>query len=184
MRLIRFQPKRRPFLQLRTILAGMPCTTDLSGQDLGGLTPTPSVYCFCDLGSVDRHPRVRLPGLAGRLRLPDRPHAHHGQPRVRGRGEIAASVVLWHGRWAFPQPWEQRPHFAETIVALTSIALNHDAAILCGRALARNWAVTASAVHGDRQRSNTCARARLPGSRCYRNGKSQLRVDCRSQGGC
>src|SRR5437660_7269136 len=26
--------------------AGLPCTTDLSGQNLGGLTLTPGVYCF------------------------------------------------------------------------------------------------------------------------------------------
>src|ERR1700733_9512003 len=34
-------------------ILGTACTTDLTGQNLGGLTLTPGVYCFFVLGPVD-----------------------------------------------------------------------------------------------------------------------------------
>ena len=59
--------------------ASLPCGTDLSGQDLGGLTLLPGVYCFA-LDTVDRNPH---PQRAGRpifpLRLSDRKHVDYCQ---------------------------------------------------------------------------------------------------------
>lgn len=65
--------------------AGQPCGTTFSnGQELGGLTLTPGVYCFSGgVGPVDRgttHAR-RSGGPQRGLHLPDRQHPDHHRTR-------------------------------------------------------------------------------------------------------
>ena len=67
-----------------TTLANTACNTDLTGQDLGGMTLTPGVYCFRDLGPADGNADARRPGQPQRgLPVQDRQHADHRQRRRR-----------------------------------------------------------------------------------------------------
>ena len=121
--------------------AGQPCDEDLTGQDLGGLTLTPGVYCF-DTSAQ----------LTGALTLDA-----EGNPNAVFVFQIgstlttasASSVNLINGASPCNVFWQvgssatlgTDTDFVGTIMALTSITLNNGADIN-GRALARNGAVT------------------------------------------
>ncbi|HEV7768504.1 MAG TPA: ice-binding family protein [Thermoanaerobaculia bacterium] len=124
--------------------AGLPCGTDLTGQDLGGLTLTPGVYCF-DTSAF----------LTGTLTLD-----MQGDPNAfflfqTGSTLVTASassiVLLNSGGATCPSNlfWQigssatigTGSSFAGNILALTSITLTTGAG-MNGRALARNGAVT------------------------------------------
>ena len=121
--------------------AGQPCDEDLTGQDLGGLTLTPGVYCF-DTSAQ----------LTGALTLDA-----EGNPDAVFVFQIgstlttasASSVNLINGASPCNVFWQvgssatlgTDTDFVGTIMALTSITLNTGADIN-GRALARNGAVT------------------------------------------
>lgn len=126
--------------------AGTACTVDLTGQDLGGLTLTPGVYCF-DVSAQ----------LTGTLTLDfqGNPNAlfifQTGSSLTTASG---SSVVLANnGGGTCPANlfWQigssatlgTGTSFAGNILALTSITLNAGA-IVNGRTLARNGAVTLS----------------------------------------
>ena len=124
-----------------TMLASQPCSADLSGKDLGGLTLKPGVYCFSSAAQ-----------LTGALVLDAEGHAEavfvfktvstlitasNASVRViNGGGEcgvfwqVGSSATLGTGT-----------AFVGSILALTSISLTHGATVH-GRALARNGAVT------------------------------------------
>jgi hypothetical protein len=125
-------------------VAGTPCTTDLTGQDLGGLTLTPGVYCFSTSAA-----------LTGTLTL-----NLLGDPNAQFLFKIgstlttasASSVVLLNsGGTTCPANvfWQvgssatlgTGSSFVGNILTLTSITLT-TGANLTGRALARNGAVT------------------------------------------
>ncbi len=122
--------------------AGAACNTNLTGQDLGGKTLVPGVYCFSS--SV---------GLTGTLTLDAQ-----GDPNAQWIFQIGStlitatnsSVLLINGASPCNVFWqvgssatiETNNIFAGNIMALTSITLNGGA--LTGRALARNGAVTIS----------------------------------------
>jgi len=121
--------------------SGQPCGVNLTGQNLGGLTLTPGVYCFNSSAA-----------LTGILTLDDL-----GNPNAEFVFEIGStlttasnsSVVFDSGQDAnlFWQVTSSATlgtgtEFAGNILALTSITLNTDANITCGRALAQNGAVT------------------------------------------
>ena len=122
--------------------AVQPCGTDLSGQNLGGLTLTPDVYCFTSSAQ-----------LTGTLIL-----NAQGDPNAVFLFQVgstlttasSSSVLFINGGRSdnvFYQVGSSATlgtdtAFAGNILALTSITLNTGASIDCGRALARNGAVT------------------------------------------
>jgi hypothetical protein len=124
--------------------AGLPCTGNLTGMDLGGLTLTPGVYCF----SAEAQ-------LTGTLTL-----NALGNPNSNFVFQIgstlttasSSSVVFINGGDSFGSNtfWQVGSSatlgtgtlFTGSILALTDIHLNTGADIRCGRALARNGEVT------------------------------------------
>jgi Ice-binding-like/IPTL-CTERM motif len=130
-------------------LTGQACTADLTGQDLGGLTLTPGVYCFSTSAQ-----------LTGTLTL-----NAQGNPAAvfifkMGSTITTASnsrVVLSNGGQTCNVFWQVGTSatlgtgtaFAGNILALASITLTTGAQVI-GKTLARNGAVTldTNAVNG------------------------------------
>jgi len=118
-------------------LAGQACGTDLTGQDLGGLTLTPGVYCFSSSAQ-----------LTGTLTL-NGAGTYIFQMGTSLTTASSSSVALTNGASACDVWWQAgssatlgtATSLPGNVVALTSITLN-TAASISGRALARNGAVT------------------------------------------
>lgn len=122
-------------------LAGMTCNTSLTGQDLGGLTLTPGVYCFASSAQ-----------LTGTLTLnaQNNPNAvfvfQIGSTLTTASN---SSVVLINNASSCGLFWQVGSSatlgtgtaLAGSIVALSSITLNSGASV-AGRTLAQNGAVT------------------------------------------
>ncbi|CAN5173096.1 hypothetical protein BH11PLA2_BH11PLA2_48940 [soil metagenome] len=124
------------------LLAGLPATSTLTGQDLGGMTLIPGVYFFADIAQ-----------LTGTLTLDGQ-----GDPNATFVFQIgstlttasSSTVVFVNGATQQEVYWQvgssatlgTATQFAGNIVALTSISFGTGASISCGRALARNGAVT------------------------------------------
>ena len=122
--------------------AGQPCGTVLTGQNLGGLTLTSGVYCFATSAQ-----------LTGTLTLNGQ-----GDPNAVFVFQIgstlttasSSSVLFTNAGQGDSVFWQvgslatlgTTTQFAGNILALTSITLNTGANVGCGRALARNGAVT------------------------------------------
>jgi hypothetical protein len=122
-------------------LAGRACGTDLTGEDLGGMTLTPGIYCFDTTA-----------GLTGALILNGQ-----GNPdavfiiKVGSTLTTASNAVvtLTGGARAANVFWQAGSSvtlgtgtaFQGNLVALTSITVNAGSSLV-GRALARNGAVT------------------------------------------
>lgn len=118
-----------------------PCTADLTGQDLGGLTLSPGVYCFDSSAQ-----------LTGALTLDGQGHPDAvfifkiGSTLTTAS---ASSVLLENGASSCNVYWQvgssatlgTTTSFAGNILALASIGLN-TGATLSGRALAQTGAVT------------------------------------------
>jgi len=129
-----------------TNLANTACNTDLTGQDLGGKTLTPGVYCFSTSAQ-----------LTGTLTLDGQ-----GNPNAVFLFKIgstlttasAASVVLINSASSCGVFWQvgssatlgTGTSLAGSILALSSITLNTGAGVT-GRVLARNGAVTLDDSH-------------------------------------
>ena len=127
-------------------LAGLACDHDLTGQDLGGLTLTPGVYCFSSSAQ-----------LTGALTLDAQ-----GNPDALFVFQIVstlttasnASVLVINGAGSCNAYWVvgssatlgTTTTFVGNILALTSIALTTGVQV-SGRALARNGAVTMDTNH-------------------------------------
>lgn len=122
-------------------VVGQPCTQDLTGQDLGGLTLTPGVYCFTSSAQ-----------LTGLLTLDAQ-----GNPNAVFIFKIGSTlttasnstVLVTNGGLNCNTYWQvgssatlgTNTTFAGNILALTSATLNTGARVF-GRVLARNGAVT------------------------------------------
>src|SRR5688572_8104835 len=122
-------------------LSNAACTSNLTGQDLGGLTLTPGVYCFNSSAQ-----------LTGTLRLNAQGNANATfifKTASTLTTASASSVLLINGGNPCGVAWRigssatlgTTTTFIGNLIALTSITLNTDANII-GRALARNGAVT------------------------------------------
>jgi hypothetical protein len=119
------------------VLAGKPCTTPLTGQDLGGKTLAPGVYCFTSSAQ-----------LTGRLVLDGRGKGDNGvwifQIASTLMTATNSSVMMRNGAHAGNVFWQvgsaatlgTGTAFAGNILAYSSITMN-TASNLSGRALAR-----------------------------------------------
>ena len=123
-------------------VAGLPFDSDLSGQDLGGMTLLPGVYSF----SSDAF-------LTGTLQLDaqgDDTAQFYFQITSALTTATSSEVLLIDGGDGDNVFWQvgssatlfTSTSFEGSILALTSIALQTNAQIGCGRALARNGEVT------------------------------------------
>jgi len=118
-------------------LAAQACGTDLTGQDLGGLTLTPGVYCFSSSAQ-----------LTGTLTL-NGPGIYIFQMGTSLTTASGSAVALTNGASACDVWWQvgssatlgTTASLPGNILALTSITLNTGASA-SGRVLARNGAVT------------------------------------------
>jgi hypothetical protein len=122
-------------------LASAACTADLTGQDLGGKTLTPGVYCFSTSAQ-----------LTGALTLNAQGNANATFVFKTGSTlttASASSVAMINGGNPCLVAWQigssatlgTTTSFIGNLIALSSISLNTGANII-GRALARNGAVT------------------------------------------
>jgi hypothetical protein len=127
-------------------LAGASCNTDLTGQNLGGLTLTPGVYCFASSAQ-----------LTGTLTLDGQGNSNAifiFQIGSTLTTASASSVLLINSASSCGVFWQAGSSatlgtgtaLAGSIVGLTSITLNTGASVT-GRALARNGAVTLDDNH-------------------------------------
>ena len=122
--------------------AGESCGTNLTGQDLGGLTLTPGVYCF---GSS-----AQLTGTLTLNALGDPNSVFVFQIGSTLTTASSSSVIFTNGGQGDSVFWQvgssatlgTTTQFQGNILALASITLTTGADIGCGRALARNGAVT------------------------------------------
>jgi uncharacterized repeat protein (TIGR01451 family) len=122
--------------------ASQPCPpgNDLTGQDLGGKSLAPGVYCFST--SAQLTGALTLNGTATDVWI-----FQIGSTLTTATG---SSVVFTGGANACNVFWQvgtsatigTTTSFNGTILALSSITLDHGANIVSGRALARNAAVT------------------------------------------
>jgi len=121
--------------------AGQVCTQDLTGQDLGGKTLTPGVYCFTTSGALTGTLTLNAQGSAAAVFI-----FKFGSTLTTAGG---SSVVMINGGSQCNVFWQvgssatlgTTTSFAGNILALTSITATTGANII-GRALARNGAVT------------------------------------------
>lgn len=122
--------------------SGQSCGTNLSGTDLGGLTLTTGVYCFNSSAQLTGALTLNAQGNANAVFL-----FQIGSTLTTAS---SSSVVFTNGGQGDSVFWEvgssatlgTSTAFAGNILALTSITLDTAATIECGRALARNGAVT------------------------------------------
>jgi len=123
-------------------LAAAACTADLTGQDLGGQTLIPGVYCFSTSAQLTGTLTLNAQGNANAVFV-----FKTGSTLTTASG---SSVVLINGGNPCGVAWQigssatlgTTTSFIGNLIALTSITLNTGANIIGGRALARNGAVT------------------------------------------
>lgn len=127
------------------VAAGKTPTQTLTGMDLGGLTLTPGVYFFASEAQLTGTLTLDAQGnpdalfvfqIGSMLTTASSSVVNFINGGQGGSGgsvfwQVGSSATLGTGT-----------AFAGNILALTSITLNTDATIACGRALARNGAVT------------------------------------------
>jgi hypothetical protein len=122
-------------------LASAPCNADLTGQDLGGKTLTPAVYCFSSSAQLTGTVTLDAQGNAGNTFI-----FKVGSALTTASG---SRVLLINGGTPCGVAWQigtsatlgTNTSFLGNLIALSSITLNTGANII-GRALARNGAVT------------------------------------------
>ena len=130
------------------VLAGEPCDVDLTGQDLGGLTLTPGVYCFSSsaqltgalvLNALGNPNSVFVFKIGSTLTT-----ASNSSVAVINASASQGCNVFW--QVGSSATLGTGTTFVGNILALTSIALVTGTNV-SGRALARNGAVTMDTNH-------------------------------------
>lgn len=122
-------------------LAGQACLTDLTGQDLGGLTLTPGVYCFSSSAALTGTLTLDANGNSGAVFVfqivSTLITATNAQVNVINGGngcnaywQVGSSATLGTGT-----------SFAGNILALTSVTMDNGSSA-SGRVLAQNGTVT------------------------------------------
>jgi Ice-binding-like/Domain of unknown function DUF11 len=122
-------------------LVGAPCTTNLTGQDLGGLTLTPGVYCFNSTAQLTGNLTLDAQGSANAVFVfqigsalttaaSSSVQVINGGTNCNVFWQVGSSATLGAGT-----------AFVGNILALASITLTAGANV-SGRVLARNGAVT------------------------------------------
>src|SRR3954454_6474900 len=133
-------------------IASTPCTVDLTGQDLGGLTLTPGVYCFSSSAQLTGALTLDALGNPNALFLfkigSTLTTASNSSVTVINNGGNSCNKVYW--QVGSSATLGTGTSFVGDILALTSITLT-TGANTNGRALARNGAVTL-----DTNNVNTC----------------------------
>jgi hypothetical protein len=122
-------------------LGAQTCTTDLTGQDLGGLTLTPGVYCFASSAQLTGTLTLNAQGNPAAVFI-----FKTGSTLTTASN---ASVAVINGGIVCNVFWQigssatlgTNTTFAGNILALTSITLTTGSRVF-GRTLARNGAVT------------------------------------------
>jgi type VI secretion system secreted protein VgrG len=127
-------------------LTGMAPTTDLTGQDLGGLTLTPGVYFFKSTAQLTGTLTLDAQGLADAVFVFQigktlTTASNSSVLEINGAQSVSQSNGVYF-QVGSSATLGTDTRFAGNILALTSITLNTGATIDCGRALARNGAVT------------------------------------------
>ncbi|MEA2328952.1 MAG: hypothetical protein QOE68_3911, partial [Thermoanaerobaculia bacterium] len=133
-------------------IAATPCNVDLTGQDLGGLTLTPGVYCFTTSAQLTGPLTLNALGNANALFLfkigSTLTTASASSVTVINNGGSSCNKVFW--QVGSSATLGTGTSFTGDILALSSITLT-TSANTNGRALARNGAVTL-----DGNNVNTC----------------------------
>jgi type VI secretion system secreted protein VgrG len=124
------------------ILMGKSFTTDLSGQDLGGMTLTPGIYFFSSLAQLTGALTLDAQGLSNALFV-----FQINSSLTTASGSVVSMIngglnpgVFW--KVGSSATLGTSTSFAGNIFADQSITLNTAAKILCGRAIALHAAVT------------------------------------------
>jgi hypothetical protein len=124
--------------------AGTPCTTDLTGQDLGGMVLTPGVYCFATSAQLTGTLTLNMMGDPNAVFL-----FKTGSSLTTASGATVAIINGGGASCPVNLNWQVGSsatigtggNILGNIIALTSVTLT-TGANLGGRALARNGAVT------------------------------------------
>jgi len=126
-------------------LAGLSVTSDLSGQDLGGLTLNPGVYFFSAAAQLTGTLTLNAQGNADALWV-----FQIGSALTTASSSTVSVINGLTSGTDYGVYWQVGTSatlgastvFAGNIIADQSVTLNTSASILCGRAIALNAAVT------------------------------------------